>query len=48
MLMVWADGWLSTSSGQRKSFQTLTAAKMEMTPMIGRDIGRTTDHSVRR
>src|SRR5579875_2502880 len=35
------------SSGQRKSFQTLTTAKIETTPRIGRDIGSTTDHSAR-
>ena len=38
---------MSTSSGQRKSFQTLTTAKIDTTPRIGRDIGRITDHSAR-
>ena len=47
MLIIWADGLLSTSSGHRKSFHTLTAAKIEMAPMMGREIGSTTDHSVR-
>ena len=47
MLIIWADGSLSTSSGHRKSFHTLTAAKIEVAPMMGREIGSTTDHSVR-
>src|SRR5712671_7698750 len=33
----------STSSGQRKSFQTATSPKIETTPMIGREIGSTTE-----
>src|ERR1022692_3671918 len=37
----------STSSGQRKSFQTATTAKMETTPRIGRDMGSTTLRRVR-
>src|SRR6202012_1186722 len=47
MLMVGADGSLRTSSGHRKSFHTLTAAKIDTTPMIGREIGSTTRHRVR-
>src|ERR1044072_7597783 len=31
------------SIGQRKSFHTPTTAKMETTPRIGREIGRTTE-----
>src|SRR5262245_31088734 len=34
-----------TSSGQTKSFHTLTTAKMDTTPRIGRDTGRMIDHS---
>src|SRR6201996_4560835 len=44
MLMVCADGSDRTSNGQRKSFHTLTAAKIDTTPMIGREIGSTTRH----
>ena len=32
---------LSTSSGQRKSFQDASTANTETTPRIGRDIGST-------
>lgn len=35
------------SIGQRKSFQTPTTAKMETTPRMGREIGSTTERSVR-
>src|SRR6202035_4480408 len=34
----------STSSGQRKSFQTATRLKIETTAMIGRDMGSTIFH----
>ena len=34
-------GSVSTSSGQRKSFQEASTAKTETTPRIGRDIGST-------
>src|SRR6266480_2850299 len=37
----------STSNGHRKSFQTAVMEKMETTPRIGRDIGRTMDSNVR-
>src|ERR1700691_6635907 len=37
----------STSSGQRKSFQTATSAKIETTARIGREIGSTTERNVR-
>ena len=37
----------SASSGHRKSFQTAVTEKIDTTPMIGRDIGSTIDHSVR-
>jgi hypothetical protein len=37
----------STSSGHRKSFQTATSPKIETTPMIGREIGSTTERRVR-
>ena len=37
----------STSSGQTKSFQTSTTAKMDTTPRIGRDTGSTIDHRIR-
>src|SRR5215470_5162590 len=37
----------STSKGQRKSFQMLVIAKIDTTPMIGRDIGRMIDQRVR-
>ena len=34
-------GFVSTSSGQRKSFHDASTAKTETTPRIGRDIGST-------
>src|SRR3954452_1785521 len=37
----------STSSGHRKSFQTATSEKIETTPMIGREMGSTTERRVR-
>src|ERR1700755_3598514 len=37
----------STSSGHRKSFHTATREKIETTPMIGREIGSTTERRVR-
>src|ERR1700722_4839694 len=36
----------STSSGQRKSFQTATRLKIETTAMIGRDMGRMIRHRI--
>src|SRR5450432_368481 len=47
MLTVCFDGFVSTRSGHRKSFQTATTAKIDTTPRIGREIGNTTDHSDR-
>src|SRR6185437_1945005 len=46
-LTVRVSGEGMTSFGQRKSFHTAVTAKIETTPRIGRDIGRTIDHSVR-
>ncbi|CPU65826.1 Uncharacterised protein [Mycobacteroides abscessus] len=43
----WIAGSLSTSSGQRKSFQAAMTANTETTPTIGRDIGSTTDQNSR-
>src|SRR5438445_12769570 len=37
----------STSNGHRKSFHTAVTEKIETTPRIGRDIGRTMDSRVR-
>lgn len=37
----------STSSGQTKSFQTLTTERMDTTPMIGRETGSTIDQRIR-
>ena len=37
------SGFVSTSSGQRKSFQDASTAKTETTPRIGFDIGSTTE-----
>src|SRR6266508_6329244 len=42
---VCGDG--STSFGHRKAFHTAVTAKIETTPRMGREIGRTIDHKVR-
>ena len=37
-----SSGWVSTSSGHRKSFHEASTANTDTTPRIGRDIGSTT------
>src|SRR5438445_10989605 len=37
----------STSSGQTKSFHTVTTDRIDTTPMIGRETGSTIDHRMR-
>ena len=41
-----SSGFVSTSNGQRKSFQDARTANTETTPRIGRDIGRTTERVI--
>ena len=41
MFTVCFAGLFNTNKGQRKSFHTVTTAKIDTTPRIGRDIGKT-------